>query len=563
MIVSVSNAKVAELLQEYARALSLEGVDRFKVKAYRRAADTLESLREGVSEMVARGEDLQELPGIGKAISAKIEEIIRKGKLPQLERSVSKLTPELRELMSHPALNPQKVMQVYKKLGIHTLAELRASLDTGAIREALGPRMDFHIRQGLEESPRMLLWTAEQLAQSVEDYLRDIKGVDRVTRVGSLRRKEETVGDLNFLFSAKLAARVFEAFRRFGAVQSSEPGGEHAQFFKLSRGRNVSLAWSPHVAWGLESLIRTGSNEHVRQLRAKAAKRNITLTVKGLGGAASEEAAVYTKIGLDFVEPELREGHGEIEAAAKGALPRLVTLADLRGDLHMHTIASDGSNSILEMAEAAQTRGYEYIAITDHSQSLKITHGLSEDRLRAHVEAIDKLNERLKPFVILKSAEVDILEDGKLDYSPAALRDLDMTICSIHSRFGLNKRQQTERILRAMDNKYFHILGHPTGRLLLTREGYELDMERIVRHAADRGCYFEINSSPNRLDLSDEHARLARHAGIKIAVNTDAHSVSEFDFISAGLNQARRGWLEPSDVLNAYPLQKLKRLLRR
>jgi DNA polymerase (family 10) len=271
---------------------------------------------------------------------------------------------------------------------------------------------------------------------------------------------------------------------------------------------------------------------------------------------------VYRTLGLQFIEPELREGRGEIEAALKKALPALVEVADLQGDLHMHTTASDGGNSIEEMAAAAQEKGYRYIAITDHSQSLKITNGLTEKRLREHIRAIEKVNARLKDFVILKSAEVDILEDGTLDYSNGMLKQLDFTICSVHSRFALNKEQQTERIMRAMDNPYFKILGHATGRLLLKRQGYDLDMERIMRHAKDRGCFFEINSSPNRLDLSDEHAKLAKQLSIKIAVNTDAHSIHELDFIAAGINQARRGWLEPADVLNTLPIAKLLKVLR-
>jgi DNA polymerase (family 10) len=244
-------------------------------------------------------------------------------------------------------------------------------------------------------------------------------------------------------------------------------------------------------------------------------------------------------------------------------LPALVTLEQIRGDLHMHTTESDGANSIAEMAEAALARGYEYIAITDHSQSLKITNGLSQKRLLQHIKAIDKLNDKLRDFRILKSSEVDILEDGSLDYSDLVLRQLDFTICSIHSRFARNREQQTERIMRAMDNPYFGILGHATGRLLLKREGYEIDIKRIIRHATEIGCFFEINSSPDRLDLSDEHAKLAKDAGVLIAVNTDAHSIRELDFMSAGINQARRAWLSPKDVLNTRPVNDLLRLLRR
>ncbi len=558
-----SNAKVADLLRRYAGVLALEGVDRFKVKAYRRAADTLEAIQSDVSKLIASGEDLQQLPGIGKAISAKIEDIVRTGKLPQLEKATAKLAPELVELAGRPALDPKKVMRAYKKLGINSLAELQQRLDSGEVREALGARMEFHLRQGLDDRPRLLLWAAEKLAVQVEEFLNSMPAVSRVARVGSLRRLQETVGDLNFLVAGESPRKIFQGFAEFGAVQSSAAQGKHEMRFTLSADRSVSLSWSPLEFWGAALLLHTGSAAHLAELSKRAAKKRFRLTAEAKAAADLDEPAIYRKHGLEFIEPELREGSGEIEAAAQGRLPRLVGLDDLRGDLHMHTTASDGANSLAEMAAAAKERGYEYIAITDHSQSLKITNGLSEKRLFAHIKAIDKLNARLKGLTILKSAEVDILEDGSLDYSDAALKELDLTICSIHSRFALDKQRQTERILRAMDNPYFNFLGHATGRLLLKREGYEVDMERIMEHAKDRGCFFEINSSPDRLDLSAEHARLAKQRGIKIAINTDAHSTSELRFMSAGINQARRGWLEPADVLNALPLGRLKRQLRR
>jgi DNA polymerase (family X) len=328
----------------------------------------------------------------------------------------------------------------------------------------------------------------------------------------------------------------------------------------------VNLFCTPANDWGASLVLRTGSHSHLSDLQQLAVRDKLELPwmspdVKS--GLIARENQVYGKLGLDFIEPELREGRGEVQAAASGTLPSLVKLADLQGDLHMHTTASDGANSISEMAHAARRKGYHYIAITDHSQSLKITNGLSEKRLLEHIEKIDAFNTRQNAIVVLKSAEVDILQDGTLDYSNAVLKELDFTICSIHSRFALNNEQQTERIIRAMDNRYFNILGHPTGRLLLKREGYELDIDRLITHAKSTGCYFEINSSPDRLDLSDEHARLAKEAGIQIAINTDAHSIAELNFMEAGINQARRAWLEPRDVLNALPLEKLMARFRR
>ena len=561
-----SNATVADLLRQYAAALVLEGADRFKVKAYRRAADTLETMAEDVAQLVARGDDLKELPGIGKAISQKIEEIVGSGKLTQLERSLSNLGPELVELATKPSLDPKKVLRVYKKLKIGSLAELRARLEAGEIRDAFGARIDYHIRQGLEERPRVLLYWAEDLAARIETFLKTVPGVTHVSRAGSLRRKMDTVGDLNFVVAGKPAATILQRFSKFGGVQSSESRGKQEAVFKLSSGMHVSLAVVSSAQWGLGLVLQTGSSAHVEDLSARAAKKRIKLTAAALAAKdvdLSSEENVYRALGLNFIEPELREGRGEVDAASKGTLPKLVTVEDLKGDLHMHTTASDGANSIAEMVEATKARGYQYIAITDHSQSLKLTNGLSEKRLLAQIKSIDKLNARLKGMVVLKSAEVDILEDGKLDYPNALLKELDLTICSIHSRFGLGKEQQTARIMHAMDNRYFNILGHATGRLLLKREPYELEMERIVKHAAERGCSFEINSSPDRLDLSDEHAKVAKEHGLKIAVNTDAHATGELDFIFAGLNQARRAWLEPKDVLNTLPLARLRAALRR
>jgi DNA polymerase (family X) len=563
---SANNATVADLLRRYAAVLGMQGVDRFKLKAYRRAADTVEALRTDVGELIKSGSDLRDLPGIGKAISEIIHEIVQQGSLQRLDQTSQKLSPELVELATRPRLDAKKVIRIYKKLGIHSLQELRQVLVAGKVGEVFGQRMEFHVRQGLDDRPRHLLWSIRRFAKQFEEFLWSLPGVTQVAAVGSLRRKQETVGDLNYLVSGRSATAFFLQVAKFGAVKSVRAKRRTTREFVLSSGIIISLTWCPVKEWGLALIRATGSSSHLLQLQAQAAKCKVTLTPAGLSKKridASDEAQVYAGLQLHFIAPELREGRGEVGAAARGQLPNLIELKDLRGDLHMHTTASDGANSIAEMVAAARARGYEYIAITDHSQSLKITNGLTEARLRQQLRAIDKLNAKLKGFRILKSAEVDILEDGKLDYSNAMLKELDFTICSIHSRFGLNRQQQTERIIRAMDNRYFTILGHATGRLLLKREGYELDIERILDHAAAAGCFFEINSSPDRLDFSDEHARLAKERGIQIAINTDAHSIAELDFISAGINQARRAWLEVSDVLNTLPLSKLLKDLAR
>jgi DNA polymerase (family X) len=558
-----TNGHVADLLRRYATALQLEGVDRFKVKAYKRAADTLESSSISVAKLVDRGESLESLPGVGKAISAKIQEIIKTGRLPQLDKAISKLSPELVELAAKPLLDPKQVLRVYKKLKIKSLEQLQERLESGEIRSALGNRLDFHIRRGLDVRPRMLLWDVQKFARQFQSFLENVPSIIRAELTGSVRRQQDTVGDLSYLVAGNSAAAIFKRVSEYPGILSQEKIGRTEIRYTLSSGRIVTLRFTPLKEWGFTQVLATGSVGHVEQLRDRFKKLRKSFTAKSLGKYAATEESVYEKAGLLFIEPEIREGRGEIAAAAAGKLPTLVSVEDLRGDLHMHTTASDGANSIEEMAKAAKARGYEYIAITDHSQSLKITNGLDPKRLRAHHKAIDKLNTRSKGITMLKSAEVDILEDGQLDYTNSVLKDFDLTICSIHSRFALDKRAQTERLLRAMDNPHFNILGHATGRLLLKREGYEIDFEKVLQHALDCGCFFEINSSPDRLDLSDAHARMAKEAGMKIAINTDAHSISELNFISAGLNQARRAWLEPADILNTYSLAELKKLLSR
>ena len=562
----VSNAVIAGLLRRFAAALVIQGADRFKVKAYRRAADTLETLPVSAAERIAQGNDLTDLPGIGKAISSTVQEIVRTGAMPQLDRAVAQLPLGLLELAEWPALDPKKVQRIYKKLNIGSIDELRKRLKTGDIRQEFGPRMDFHIRTGLADRPRMLLWSALKVVPVIEGQLKALPNVQRVSPVGSLRRKQDTVGDLNFLVSGTKPAEVFRQFARFGGIESSESLGKHEQLFRLSNGTGITLRWSSMREWGLNLLLATGSAAHLDDLQKRAHERDLELTVAALKSAKvdlSHEEALYRSLGLPFIEPELREGHGEVQAAQRNALPRLITAQDIRGDLHMHTTESDGTNTLEEMVQAAQARGYAYIAITDHSQSLKLTNGLSEARLRQQIAQIDRLNEKLKDFVILKSAEVDILQDGSLDYPNSLLKELDLTICSIHSRFALDKQQQTDRIRRAMDNPYFTILGHATGRLLLKREGYQLDMDKLIEHARSVGCFFEINSSPDRLDLSDEHARMANSAGVKIAINTDAHATRELGLLAAGVNQARRAWLSAEDVLNTRSLHDLRKAVRR
>jgi DNA polymerase (family 10) len=461
-----TNAKVAALLRQFATALKLQRAGRFKVKAYLRAAETIEATSKNVEHLAANGESLEALPGIGKAISANIQEIVKTGRLSQLERAAANLPPELLELSERPLLDPSSVKRVYKKLGIKSLAELKAKLNAGEIGKVLGTRLEHHVRQGLDDRPRILHWATNDFVSQFKAFISSLPEVTRVEVTGSYRRKKDTVGDLNFLVASKNATSICHRVAEFPGVLSSEKVVLKEARFKLSLGRTITLRFAPLRQWGFSLLETTGSKAHLKQLNDRFRKKRITLSSSALGKRAEQEETVYQVVGLPYIEPELREGRGEIEAAATGKLPKLVELKDIAGDLHMHTTASDGVNSILEMANAAKDKGYTYVAIADHSQSLKITNGLTPKRLLAQCRAIDKVNSRLKGIRVLKSAEVDILEDGTLDYPDAVLKELDLTICSIHSKFSLDKNEQTERLMRAMDSRYFNILGHATGRLL-------------------------------------------------------------------------------------------------
>lgn len=559
------NATVAHVLRRYASALATKGDNRFKIRAYRRAAETIENLGIDVATLVKQGSDLTALPGIGKAISQIIGEVVATGTLARLNSILTDLPPELAELATRPALDPAKVMRAYRKLGISSLEELRRSLEGGELRKQCGRRIEYHVRQGLGERPRSLLYKVRHLANNVEQFLRSMPGVIRVSATGSLRRKRDTVGDVGFLVTGKNASAIFRRFADYGSVLSAEVEATRAMY-RLSSGVNATLHWTSPEQWGLALVLTTGSPAHLDDLQARAVSLNLPFTSEGLLGRCidlANEKSIYDGLGLQFIAPELREGRGEVSLAAKWALPKLLEVADLRGDLHMHTQASDGAHSIMDMVAAARQRGYEYIAITDHSQSLKIANGLSEKALREQCRRIDKMNEQLEGFRVLKSAEVDILADGSLDYPESLLKELDFTVCSVHSRFSLDRNQQTDRILKAMDNPYLTILGHPTGRLLLKRDGYDVDMERILRQAQANRCLLEINSSPDRLDLSDEQAWRARELGITIAIDSDAHSAAELDLVSAGVDQARRGGLEAVNVVNTLPLPQLLAVLRK
>jgi DNA polymerase (family X) len=554
----LSNAEVADRLASLAQLLSTQKENPYKVKAYHRAAAHIRNLPDSLDEMVRREEDLTQFSGIGAAIASAIREIVTTGTLAKLERLRGEASPAVAELSAHPRLDPRRVLRVYKKLNISSLDEMRQCIESGEVEKVFGNRMAQHIRQGLTETHAMLLYRADDLRELIEEFLLSTCHVRRAEAAGDYRRRVEVIAELVFVIETDDFPNVVERLQRYGGrTPLVDAGADHASF-ALSSGILLRLQLAADKDWGFHLAACTGSKAHLKKL---AAAKGPLRKLKRESFASEKE--LYRRFGLQYIEPELREGHDEVERAKAGTLPRLVMAKDIRGELHAHSLSSDGGDSIEDMAEAARERGYEYIGITDHSQSLKIAGGVSVENLWKQVRYIDKLNGRLRGFRILKSSEVDILADGALDYPDDLLKELDYTVCSIHSRFALDKKAQTERLQRAMDNRYFNILGHATGRLLLKRPGYEIDVERIINHARRNGCFFEINSSPDRLDLSADNARRAAAAGVMIAVSTDSHSTGELDLVRCGLDQARRAGLRKANVLNSLPWYKLQRLFRR
>jgi DNA polymerase (family 10) len=556
----LSNGAIAAEFVALAQFLAARGGNPFKVKAYRRAARTIRALGDSIDELVRNEVDLTQFSGIGEAISGAIQEIVHTGTLRQLETIRSQATPELIEIARHPRLDPRRVLRIYKKLGISSTAELKDKLLSGEIGAKLGARMEQHVRQGLQEVDEMLHYEAETIVAAIKAFLIQQCGIRKAEPVGDYRRRVEIIRELSFLIETNNLNGVLSQVARYGGKADILTATETEALAQLSSGTLLRLTASPPRKWGLGLILSTGSQEHVRQLQTFSP--NWEKAVHSPDNFATENR-VYRYVGLSFIPPELREGRDEIALAAQHSLPNVVSAEDIRGELHAHSTSSDGANTIEEMVTAARERGYDYIGISDHSQTLKIARGLSEQGLWEQIRFIDKLNERLNGIRVLKSAEVDILVDGSLDYPNDLLKELDYTVCSIHSRFGLGKADQTNRILRAMDNRYFNILGHATGRLLLKRPGYEIDVARVVEHAQQNRCYFEINSSPDRLDLSASNARLAREAGVKVAITTDAHSTREFAYLRFGVDQARRAGFGKTSILNCFSWPELEGILKR
>jgi DNA polymerase (family X) len=570
LAVPVQNAEVAAMFDQAAELLEIKGENQFRVRAYRRAARTIEGLPQSVKNLLAAGRDLSELPGIGKDLAGKISEIVETGHFPLLDSLKRKLPGQLGEIATLPGLGPKRVKLLHDKLKVSTLADLERVVRTGRLHElrGFGPIIEKKLSAALKKpvtKKRFKLSVAEAEADALVGFLRN---GGHVVVAGSYRRRRDTVGDLDVVVTAKDGATVGDKLAGYENVAEVLAHGPTRTTVVLRSGLQVDVRAVRVESYGAALLYFTGSQAHNIALRGLAAHRGWKLNEYGLFSgkrriAGLTEEEIYKKLGLSFIPPELREDRGEIALAAADKLPRLVTPTDIRGDLHVHSDWTDGTAPIEAMAEAAQARGYEYIALTDHSRRVAMAHGLDPARLSRQGREIDRLNAHLHGLTILKGIEVDILKDGSLDLPDASLAKLDVVVASIHSYFDLPREVQTDRMIRAMRNPHVSIIGHPTGRLIGEREPYEIDMERVIAAAHEHGCHLEINAQPDRLDLNDNYIHAAKQAGVTLVISTDAHSVDAFECIRFGVDQARRGWLTADDVINTRSLTELRKLLRR
>jgi DNA polymerase (family 10) len=570
----VHNSKVAAILNQTADLLEIEGANVFRVRAYRNAARTAANWPESLASRLKNDGELPRMAGIGEDLRGKITRILKTGSFELLDELKQKAPPHLTELLEIPSLGPKRVRILRDQLRVTSPAELEKAAREHRIKELRGfsDKLEQKIltesRRFAKAPHRLKLAIARQIAEPLLEYLKQIAGVTRAIAAGSYRRGTETVGDLDILVACRNPKLVMERFISYDEVVEILAHGPSRSTTRFESGLQVDVRAVPPESYGAALHYFTGSKTHNIAIRSLGVRRGLKINEYGIfknsrriGG--SEESEVFEKVGLPYIEPELRENRGEIEAARRHELPRLVTLDDIRGDLHVHSDETDGRLTLEELAEAAEHRGYEYLAITDHSRHLTVARGMTPQRALAQARRIDKLNNKLKKLRLLKSIELDILEDGRLDLPDSALAALDFTVCSIHYKFNLTLQQQTERVLRAMDNKYFNILGHPTGRLIGERDPYEIDIDRILKAAKERGCFVELNCQPDRLDLDDVHLMEAKKLGLRVAISTDAHGEAELDFIRGGLSQARRGWLSSDDVLNTRPMEQLLKLLKR
>jgi len=567
------NTELANLLFEFADVLEMKGVD-WKPKAYRRAARSVESLSEPIEILYKKGGEkaLKELPGVGEHIAKKIEEFLRTGRIKEYESEKKGLPKNVESLLHVRGLGPKKVMLLYKKQGIASVKDLQKAAKEGKLRSlaGFGEKSEKEILRNLEilkeGQERHLLGSALPLAEEIQKILKE-SGASVVELAGSLRRMKETVGDIDILVIDYKPEKIMRAFTGLPNVKRVLEKGETRSSVLLNNGVQADVRVLSRESFGAAWMYFTGSKEHNVALRELAIKKGFKLSEYGLFKkdkfiAGKSEKEIYQKLGLEWIPPELRENQGEIEAAKKGALPNLVNLKDIKGDLHIHSVWSDGANSVEEMALAAKKMGYEYIAMSDHSKSQKIANGMDVKRLKKYFEEIKRVEKKVG-IRIFKSSEVDILADGSLDYDDKILKEMEIVIAAVHSGFKSSNEVMTKRILKAFENPYVNVFVHPTGRLIGERDPYSFDFEKVAKTAAKKGIALEVDSYPSRLDLKDKLIRGAVDFGCKISISTDSHAVSHLKFMELGVAQARRGWAEAKDIINTLSLKDFERFLKR
>jgi len=569
----IYNTDIAAAFDEIADFLEIEGGNPFRIRAYRNAARTIRGLGPELKNMVAQNNDLTRIPGIGKELAAKIIEILETGSARALTKLQHRHPKTIRDILKLPGLGPKRVRALYQDLKITTLEELIAAARKARIRmlPGFGDAMERQILEAAEKmavsKTRFKIGDIQSCVGRLKNYLEAVPGVGQVVVAGSYRRAKETVGDLDILCSAPQDSAVMDQFAGYQEVDRILSKGATRSSVVLHSGLQVDLRRVEPESFGAALQYFTGSQAHNIAIRRIGSQKGLKINEYGVFNldecvAGKTEASIYRAVDLPCIPPELRENRGEIEAAHEGRLPKLVELSDIKGDLHIHTDYTDGRDSLEEMILAAKKRGLKYIAITEHSDRLKIAKGLDPPKLRKQMEEIDRFNAEFKGITVLKGIEVEILPDGQLDLPDEVLGKLDLVVGTIHNQFGLSKEKQTERILRGMDHPHFTFLAHPTGRLINEREPYKVDLMRVIRKARERGCFLELNANIRRLDLDDIYCRIAKEEGVLVAINSDAHRVEALAHMGFGIGQARRGWLEKADVLNTRPLAELLRLIK-
>src|SRR5271167_3438851 len=581
----MDNKAIATLLHETADLLEIDGQDSFRIRSYRNAAEAIEALPQQIADLISEPKKVLAIQGIGRGMLANLQMLFKDGRIEAHAELLKKYRPSMLELLKIQGLGPKTIALIWSAYQVSDLEGVEKLAREGKIRTLprMGEKHELKLLKAIEDyrrvAGRFLLDTAEELAEKLMEHLQSVPsgelGIEKITPAGSLRRGRETVGDLDILVTGKACIeaeprqRIIEHLLRFPGLMDVIAQGENKVSFRHRNGMQVDVRLLPPDSFGAAMQYFTGSKAHNVALRQRALKMGYTLNEYSLATIEDEkpvarktEEEIYSKLKLDYIPPELRENLGEIEAAATHTLPVLIELSDICGDVHMHTVETDGRNTIEEMAAAARERGYAYMAITDHSKNLAFANGLDDKRALDHIHRIRTVEKEMGGIRIFAGIEVDILGDGSLDLSDAVLEQMDIVIASVHSQFNQDRAAMTDRLLRAIENPNTSLIGHPTGRLLLRRDAYQFDVDAVLKAAAQHKVAMELNSYPDRLDLSDVHLRMAKQHGVKIVINTDSHHTSHMEKLRYGVTQARRAWLTKEDVLNTLPAQNFARAMK-